>query len=104
MDDDDMEAIIGRQKLDNARTGADQIGNIVAELTCLSLLIDNGIASIDAVTQRLRQVPNRLPIHVREKEGAMQRIDFLVSVLQQVYGTKPIGWIPEVIQGGRTED
>jgi hypothetical protein len=94
-----IEAIIGRQKLDATRTGADQCGNIIAELTALSLLIDKGIATVEEVTQRLRRIQQVLPLH-GQAEDAKTRIEFLISVLQHVYGPKPRGWTPVVIPGG----
>lgn len=85
------------------RANANRQGHVIAELTTLSFLIDRRIATLEEVEQRIQQVRSVMPEDYRSNDvGA--RVDFLIGVLRHVYGPKPAGWTPRVIEGGLSQD
>jgi hypothetical protein len=75
----------------------------IADLTALSFLVDRGIATPEDIVQRIQSVRSAMPDDYHSPHvGA--RVDFLVDILRNVYGPKPRGWTPKVIEGGRTQD
>jgi hypothetical protein len=71
----------------------------VFDLTALSFLVDQKIATVEDIAQRTQQVRDMMTPDSRSSEVAA-RVDSLMNVLRHVYGPKPRGWTPVVIEGG----
>ena len=71
----------------------------VFDLTVLSLLVEHKIATVEDIARRTQQVRNLMTPDYRSSEVAA-RVDSLMNVLRHVYGPKPCGWTPVVIEGG----
>jgi hypothetical protein len=71
----------------------------VFDLTALSFLVDHKIATVEDIVRRAQQVRNLMTPDYRSSE-VTARVDSLMNVLRHVYGPKPRGWTPVVIEGG----
>ncbi len=98
-----IEAIMNRIVIENQRTEANRRGHVVSELTALSFLIDRNIATVEEVIQRIGEVPKTLAGAYLEQD-VTERTNLLVEALRAVYGPKPSGWRPVVIEGGKNQD
>ncbi len=91
---------IGQQHFElMKRCNADRRAHFVAELTCMSFLIDRGLATHEQVAERLQAVQRSLPADYRDAP-VTERLDFLRQVLESAYGQPNRGWTPVVIEGG----
>jgi hypothetical protein len=82
---------------------ADRRAHIVAELTAFSFLIENGRATPEQITQRLRVVQQSMPLNYRSAD-VTGRLTLLEEAIAAAYGPKKRGWTPTVIQGGLDHD
>jgi hypothetical protein len=96
--------IVASQMLQHIeRVEANRRGHIVAELTALSFLLDHQIATLPELEKRMQQVRHILPERYQDGD-VTKRVEFLIDSLRHVYGPKPHGWTPRVIEGGLSRD
>ena len=98
IEDAEFKALVERLRLELVRLNNIRRGHVVTELTTLSLLIDQGIASPEEIAQRMSQVQKALHAEFRN-ETVDRHIMLLTDILRVVYGPKKPRWTPEVIQG-----
>lgn len=85
------------------RANANRQGHILAELTVLSFLIERQIATLEEVEQRIQLIRSVMPPDYQSDDVGV-RVSFLTDVLRRVYGPKPHGWTPQVIEGGKDRE
>jgi phospholipid N-methyltransferase len=100
---DKTDILAGQFLSEIQRANINRQGHIVAELACLSFLVERRIATLEEIEQRIRQVREMISgDYLSDEVGA--RTDFLIQILRDVYGPKPHGWTPRVIEGGLNRD
>src|SRR5580704_18900716 len=96
----DKTDVLGSQMLGQGeRITANAHTHAVLELATLSLLIDQKIATLAEIENRVRQAHRKWPSEWDDAAVAA-RLDLLIGLLRDVYAPNSHGWTPQVIQGG----
>jgi hypothetical protein len=97
----DKTDLLAKQFLDHVlRANTNRQAHNVFDLTILSFLLDHRLVTLEGLDRRIALVRSALPENYRSPETGAA-IENLMSVLRAVYGPKPRGWTPQVIEGGK---
>jgi hypothetical protein len=92
--------ILAGQMLDlTATVKSHARASAILDLTILSFLLERQWPTLEELETRVQQVRRRLPAEW-DSDAVTGELNPLLGLLKDVYGPKPRGWTPQVIEGG----
>ena len=97
---DNATRVLAGQTLDLTETVKSHArASAVLDLTILRFLLDRQWPTLEELETRIQQVRRRLPAEW-DSDAVSGELNPLLGLLKDVYGPKPRGWTPQVIEGG----